>query len=282
MRLSPTKELALVSAGIVDLHRDLQPRGTDLLRHASRFLVGKLRRGLRPIHEIEIETPDELAEQSFWIEKKPVRMHVRVDLLRMQGAFDFGAGHPFRQALAKGPDALTEFYDKTQPRTIAEYYGLSATMVGADIPPWELPWYGREARRAPPGELELGPEHGVSFYGPCTSEKVALELRRLEELKDSIGSYGYDPDAYGDIEGYVLRDRSQCSFFVRGGKHRAAVLAHLGHEFIPVAFRQRFPRLIDAAQAEVWPLVRSGKMSAEFAQEILHAYTGQETRDRKQ
>ena len=232
-------------------------------------------RRFRPRHEIQVTTPGELCEAAFWTEKKPLRMHVPVGLFRMQGAFSFGSEHPFRQALAKGHDALSEFYAKTQPKTIADYYGLMPnSRVGADLPPWELPWYGRAQRRAPPGELELGPEHGVSFYGPCTEEKVSLELRRLSDLKSSISQYGYDPDAFGDIEGYVLRDGDHCCFFVRGGKHRAAVLAHLGHQLIPVAFRYRFPRLIDPSQADIWPLVRSGQMDAELARDILRVYTG--------
>jgi hypothetical protein len=241
-----------------------------LLRKAA----STLRRRFKPRKVVRLEDPMELAALTYWAEKKPLRIEMPVQMLRMQGAFVYGPRHPFVQALDNGRDALAAFYEGLQPQTVAQYYGLDgADRKGADLPPWELPWYLRAARTPPPGELSLGADHGVSFYGPASEQKIDLEMSRLTKLTESIKRDGYDPDAHGDIEGYVLRSGTDACFFVRGGKHRAAVLAHLGHSHIPVSFRQGFPRLIDPVQAQLWPLVRSGDMDIGVAQEILRAYT---------
>lgn len=95
----------------------------------------------------------------------------------------------------------------------------------------------------------------------------------------SMQQHGHDPNAFGDIEGYLLRSGQSISFFVRGGKHRAAAMTHLGFEKIPVAFRQRFPRIVDAGQASYWPLVANGQISKQHACEILDAYCNGRTRE---
>jgi hypothetical protein len=240
-------------------------------------LVQALRAGLgrrvRPRHRITVENATDLVELAYWIDRPPLRMMVEPRHLRMQGGFVYGPSHPFVAALRDGAAALRRFYSAVEPITISEYYQIAADgRAGSLLPPWEIPWYGRKERLPPPGERGLGAEHGVSFHGPATEEKTALEFSRLSRLATSIESAGYDPDAYGDIEGYVLHDRGSAAFFVRGGKHRAAVLTHLGWERIPVAFRPGFPRLVDAAQSEFWTLVRSGSMDAILAREILGAY----------
>jgi hypothetical protein len=195
-------------------------------------------------------------------------------MLRMQGGVRYGPDHPFVQALDRGADALQNFYAHVQPQSITDLYGLAGDQRrGADLPPWELPWYLRLARRAPPGELSLDATHGVSFFGPCSDRKVELELLRLRRLRDSILRHGYDPDGHGDIEGYILRDGDAACFFIRGGKHRAAVLTKLGFDWIPVSFRAGFPRMIDTEQARIWPLVRTGAMDIGLARDILRAYT---------
>lgn len=246
-----------------------------------RKAVSAIGRLVRPRSLIKVEDPMELAGLTHWAEKKTLRIMMPPQMLRMQGAFVYGPTHPFVKALDQGREAFEAFYASVQPQTVAQYYGLPNTdRAGADLPPWELPWYLRANRTPPPGELSLGAEHGVSFYGPASNEKVDLELSRLTKLRESICVNGYDPDAHGDIEGYVMRSGVQACFFVRGGKHRAAVLTHLGYSHIPVSFRVGFPRLGDAVQADLWPLVRSGVMDQGLAQDILHAYT-QPNRDRE-
>jgi len=236
--------------------------------------VSLFNRKYRPARPVEVNDPQSLAELSLWADKVRLRIYLPPGMLQMQGAFAYDTQHPFVQALSLGKGALEAFYARLRPRTLADYYGVKAEgQAGAALPPWELPWYLRRARIPPLGEGPLGPEHGVSFYGPVTAEKVRYEMGRLERLAASVTRNGYDPDAHGDIEGYILRDGDQVRFFVRGGKHRAAVLTHLGHDRIPVSFRAGFPRMVDAAQADLWPLVRSGEMDIALAQSVLRAYT---------
>jgi hypothetical protein len=191
----------------------------------------------------------------------------------MQGAFVYGPDHPFVCALREGRPALERFYAACRPSCLAGFYDLDRTgRVGEDLPTWEIPWYGRADRRPPPGELGLPPEHGISFHGPVTAAKIDLELARLEALRKTLDEVGYAPDAYGDIEGYVIRHGPAACFFVRGGKHRAAVLAERETELIPVAFRSGFPRLVDSSQKDWWPLVRAGRIDPALAAELAACY----------
>lgn len=236
-------------------------------------LRAQVGRKLRPRRSVAVETAADLARLAYWIDRPPLRLMVPVGLLRMQGAFTYGPGHPFVQALSGGEARLRDFYARCRPANLCDYYGIApGGRVGADLPPWEIPWYGRAARLPPPGEGDLGAEHGVSFYGPVSPRKLALEMRRLEGLAARIARDGYDPDAFGDIEGLVLSDGAEAVFFVRGGKHRAAVLAAAGHAAIPVAFRAAWPRLVHMADAGHWPLVQAGAMDISLAQDVLAAY----------
>jgi hypothetical protein len=236
-------------------------------------LRAKIGRKLRPRVERLVGSADDLVELAYWTERPPLRLSVPIELLRMQGGFAYGASHPFVQALLIGPNGLRTFYSACQPTTLSEYYGIQAEgRSGWDLSPWELPWYGRSKRIPPPGERGLSAAEGVSFYGPVTEAKLALEMDRLVGLAAKVRSQGYNPDAFGDIEGYVVADDEHAAFFVRGGKHRAAVLAALGHDTVQVAFRPSFPRLVHASDAAHWPLVRSGQMEISLAREVLAAY----------
>jgi hypothetical protein len=220
-----------------------------------------------------LESAKDLIEASYWIEPQRLRMLLPVSMLRMQGAFSYGKDHPFVAALSSGEDALVQFYEKVKPNSILDFYGISAEdRKGSHLRAWEIPWYMRNHRTPPPGESGLGAEHGVSFCGPASRQKVALEMSRLRLVAASISRFGYDPESNGDIEGYILKSGADACFFVRGGKHRAAALVYLGFEFIPVTFKEGFPRVIDASHAEFWPLVIQNQIDAATARLILQAY----------
>jgi hypothetical protein len=241
-----------------------------------------LRRKFQPHRKMIVNTAADLVEFAHWIERPPLRLLVPTSLLRMQGGFAYGPLHPFVAALNNGQTEFERFYSSFQPKNICEFYNIAADVrAGSDLPPWEIPWYGRADRRPPPGELNLSAEHGVSFYGPVTEKKLALEMERLTNLVRSVRSNGFDPDAFGDIQGYILRHENEACFFVRGGKHRAAVLTHLGHTHIPVTFRATLPRLVDGSQAQSWPLVRSGKLDISLAKDILEVYVRGRIENRK-
>lgn len=239
-----------------------------------RGIVGKGRKWLRPRTQVVVKNPGDLIEFSHWMESSSLRLELPIELLRMQGGFVYDSTHPFVEALNTGDDALRRFYARFQPSSVAGFHRLEHVgRTGETLPPWEVPWYLRKSRTPPPGEKKLGPEHGVSFYGPVTEEKIELEMSRLQGVRDSIRDQGFSPDKHSDIEGYILRDGADACFFVRGGKHRAAALASLDYETVPVAFRRGFPRMVDTSQAEYWPLVRNGSMDLSLAQDVLRAYT---------
>lgn len=224
---------------------------------------------------VRVEGPEDLVTAATWIEKTPLLLEVPPKLLVMQGGFRYDEQHPFVEALRSGPGELDRFYRTCQPRNLSEYYGFHAdTRLGSDLPPWEIPWQNRAKRLPPRGEGGLGAEHGVSFYGPATEEKVELEMHRLTSTQTSIQENGYEPQAFGHIKGHVLHAGGEegAVFFVRGGKHRAAVLAHLEMETIPVMFRRNFQRVVDINQRRCWPLVRNGSMDVSLASDIFMSY----------
>jgi hypothetical protein len=206
-------------------------------------------------------------------EEGPFRLHLPAELLSMQGSFGYCGWHPFVDALHNGVERLSWFYERFQPRTLQQMYFLSdAAYHSRPLPPWELPWLYRRTRSPPPGEAGLSAEHGASFYGPATPQKIEVEYHRLLSLRDSIAKRGYQPDSHGDIQGHFLRVGDQIRFFVRGGKHRTAVLVSSGMSLIPVQIRTSWPRIIDAASANDWPMVRTGAIDVESAQAVLSRY----------
>ena len=223
--------------------------------------------------EIYVKNDAELMEATFWADKKNIRLFIPVDKLVMQGGFNYANKHPFVDALNYGRNTLEEFYRDVQPKDIASFYNLSKQeLVGEDLPAWEIPWYFRSLRTAPRGEEGLDSSHGVSFYGPVSEKKINLEMSRLNSTLISIKKEGYNPNKYGDISGYVMFFNGMSRFFVRGGKHRAAVLSYLGEKYIPVVFKENFPRLIDVSKADFWPLVLNNMMSKDLAIKIASKY----------
>ena len=236
-------------------------------------LSRKVNRKKAVFKTVEIHSPCDVLPYVYWIEKQPVRLELPVSMLRMQGAFVYNRTHPFVRALHDGPTALSDFYSEFAPSSISEMYGIVLNgRKGESLPPWELPWVMRNQRKAPARERGLKSEHGVSFYGPASQEKIDMEHERLCSLTCSIEKHGYDPDRFGDIEGHLMTNGSETCFFVRGGKHRAAALAYLGHEKIPVQLRRSWPLVVDSRSREYWPLVENGSIDAGLAKEIFTIY----------
>jgi hypothetical protein len=240
-------------------------------------MLQTLRRWFRPRKtEVHAESP---AEIEAILERAKQGEHLRIylpaALLQMKGAFAYGGGwHPFLAALEEGPSALTWFYEAHQPRTLQEAYFLESPRDGfAPLPPWQTVW--RIGSRVKPhrGECGLSLQEGVSFHGPCTPRKVRLEMQRLTGVRDSILRDGYHPDRFvGDIDGHFLRQAGEYRFYVHGGKHRTAVLAHLGHATIPVTLKRGYRHVADAAEADSWFLCRSNRISVTQARAIFARY----------
>ena len=243
---------------------------SQLLRKLTQS-VRRSGKATEPLPVIRLANNAELGRALFWAGPSPVFL-LPPHMLVLQGGRPYTGDHPFIQALSQGPGALERFYGSFAPATLAAMYRIAPSgLAGEGLPPWELPWLAR-TRRPPRGEAGLGPEHGASFYGPCTPAKVALEHSRLTSLARDISEKGYLPDKYEHIEGHFFRRGQEFRFFVRGGKHRAAVLAFLGHELIPVRVRPSWPRAIEAGQEQDWPLVASGEVDAKLARGIFERY----------
>jgi len=216
-----------------------------------------------------IEDSCDLIQAALSIDDPHLRLSVNPSHLRMQGGWIYDSTHPFVAGLSRGVSAIENFYKYIRPDHLGELYSLASNSLLKKLPAWEIPWYDRLDRTPPRGEKGLDSSHGVSFYGPCTREKVDLEYSRLTKLKESISREGYRPDLYGDIEGYILTDGSQTAFFVRGGKHRAAVLTELNYARITVAFKRGFPRVVDSRWCRYWPLVRDGSLNESNAMKVF-------------
>jgi len=244
------------------------------LRHLASRLTANAAH--RTTLEVPITSRDEAARWTQWGGYgEALRLLLPTDALVMQGGIGFGdPSHPFVAAIREGCVALETYYSRVQPKSLVEWHQVDpADPRETAVPAWEVPWIERVDRLPPPGECGLVAEHGVSFYGPVTREKLSLEYRRLTSLAESIAANGYRPDRHGDIDGYFMFDEdSQFRFFVRGGKHRAAALAATGTAMVPVAFKQDWPRHVALRDSPDWPLVRDGQLSESVARQIFLKY----------
>lgn len=102
--------------------------------------------------------------------------------------------------------------------------------------------------------------------GLVTEQKLEIEAERLLSLFNSIKDNGFKQQKDEDpIGGFVLIDGDNWRWIVQGGQHRAAVLAALGYEAIPVYIKQ----VVRREDVCYWPGVQSGLYDREAA---LHLF----------
>jgi hypothetical protein len=196
-----------------------------------------------------------------------VRMNVPAHLLTTKGAFRISGGwNPLTAALHEGREVLEDFY-RYGPRTTSELLQIDAGVLDENAVS-ATPWTARKVR---PSGGRAYDELRALEDPRLVSEHVDREMVRLNTILSSVEKSGFRPDLYGPITGYFLQDRDDFRFVVRGGKHRASVLAALGHEHIPVSFKPKWPRLINPQITE-WPAVREGALPATTAATILRRY----------
>src|SRR5699024_1394579 len=104
--------------------------------------------------------------------------------------------------------------------------------------------------------------------------KGRFEFSRLIRTWESIQRKGYRPTRHsdGEIRGYFLKRGDDYRFMIRAGFHRAAVLSAMGFEHLRVKFKADFPRVIDWADLENWPLVCQGIVEEEVAERIFEQF----------
>lgn len=219
-----------------------------------------------------IDGDQDVPGKLYWQGESPV-FWLPPEMLTWHGTQRFVANHPLVQAITQGEHALQRYYTEFCPANLAQMHGVIETgLQGENLPPWCLPWCAWAEQRPPSAEAGLDAVHGVSYYGPCSPQKVAVEYQRMSYVTDSIVAKGYQPARNGHIEGYFMRSGARFRFFVQGGKHRAAALVALGFERIPVRIRQTWPRVIAAGSEKDWPMVRDGQLAPELAERVLARY----------
>lgn len=225
-------------------------------------------------NDVIFEVPVEKCVTSYQFSFGPEGWHPFVRTLRQV------VGDP---SLAYVDSALCRYYESHQPKHLWDVFfervgeddrliesGLKTVRTDAYFAP--NPWDDRLYRLR--GEGRFDPSHGVQGHGPVSREKGEWEFSRLIGVYRSIQSKGYRPtrDSDGEIRGYFLRMGADYRFFVRAGLHRMAALAALDYARVRVKFKSNFPRTVDLADIEHWPLVKSGFIEKPVATQIFCRY----------
>jgi hypothetical protein len=114
-------------------------------------------------------------------------------------------------------------------------------------------------------------------YGPVPEEKLLFEADRLNRVLDSVRKVGYWLQQ-SDVPTFQLlvddsdRDRIDYSLLVISGNHRAAVLAFLGWDTIPMRVSPEQPREVRMSDLEYWPGVVDGGYSKEATVAYFRAF----------
>jgi len=87
-----------------------------------------------------------------------------------------------------------------------------------------------------------------------SDRKVMIETHRLIKLMVSIQKNGFIQENDDVVGGFVLSEGDKWRWYVQGGQHRAAVMAALGYDHIPVCVRQ----IVRREDVCFWPSVQSG------------------------
>ncbi|WP_159082407.1 ParB N-terminal domain-containing protein [Paragemmobacter aquarius] len=200
--------------------------------------------------------------------------------------------NPFVQtvrAMDKGLDtyagsALYAYYERFRPATAAAAIGVSPQVAHPDLLrpasaatlPWDFRdpaaaqafWTGVCAHDYRQHGFDLTFSDGWKAWGPATEVAGAAEFTRLARLHRSIKSRGYlrHPAHDGDIQGVILRHHDQTRILLTAGQHRAAVLAALGHETLPVRLTAS---VIDRSGVAHWPNVKRGIFSQTLALSVF-------------
>ncbi len=162
--------------------------------------------------------------------------------------------HPWVAYLA-GSLNLERFYAAYSHSLLHDLLFPSLTNVGARLPPFDtlidpnLEIVIGERALGPMetvGEVSLSREHGTQHRGPLSTKKLRMEAKNLNSLHDAIRRNGYCPPVGDGIRGYFIISEGSFAFRLTGGQHRAAVLAYLGMNHLPVTFEPSFPRFVDA------------------------------------
>ena len=251
-----------------------------------RKLLSGARKG-RPHRTVELGMTDpgsDFPDIIYWASSgSDLRITVPATRLRTWGAFGFSGGwNPMMLAEEDDFETFRAFFRLFQPHDLSDMYFLNEAFGAAGAGPMDLPWLARRADGAERAR-SAGAVQERRFFGPSSPATIEKQFRRTRQVTRSIRQKGYRPERYGDIQGYFLRLDGDYRFVVRGGKHRATALAHLGFDAVPVRLRPGWPRVVDGDRVREWPSVRRGAVSEEYALAVMQRFfefDGTQQRDR--
>lgn len=177
---------------------------------------------------------------------------------------------------------LRNYYNRVHPVDSSEFIKMNSNTNLSQYPAWAFvfPWQCLDQERWQ-DHVALGVKaenqieknkcdirSGWAWFGPVTSEKLEVEAGRILKLFQCISANGYKRTDYrdGDISADILVDENNDWVWQSvGGQHRAAVIAGLGMESIPVRVRS----VIRRTDVESWPNVINGTYSVDQALELF-------------
>lgn len=214
-----------------------------------------------PYFDVREVLGDSNNSRLFWVPIEKIRYQ--------NGASFFAEQNHLVRYLDYGMHDFQRFFELHQPtclftRNFLPAGGMSPQSL-AWSPPWDHP--GNYA-----GEGPFSVTHGHQAYGPVSRAKLHWEAERLDRVKASILQRGFvSPSRTDKMVGRVLVTGQAGDGDYRilaSGKHRCAVLAHLGWTHIPLVL----DRAISLHDVEKWPQVGSGQVSVGNASSFFKSY----------
>jgi hypothetical protein len=253
------------------VHQVAPPYFMDLIVFIYRAFRGKTQ---TVCYEHHSKADDIDVNSLYYVTSNPI-FNLPANKVRHQGGQAYSSEqHHFIQYYRDGLKALTNYYDKHNPKTIFDKHFIYNHRGKQMTLPWIL-----NNPHVVEGEHGLPFASGHSAYGPVDDMKLKLEVERLNLCLRSIKARGYlikrqfPREDNGLPRGYFLVTNSgDWVFRVVGGKHRVAALVWLGWKNIPVCFEPSVPRCIHEADILSWPRVASGEFSKDDAKLIFDSY----------
>ena len=276
--------------------RYVDPALRDLLRRAG---LSVRRYPPRPV-DLRGVTDDPIAAR-YLVAGQAALLEVPLERCRGLAPLGFSLGpdtpHPFvstARALLADPrisyerSPLRIYYENFQPARASEvldFRTFHAPQLAA-LPPLAAsePWEARSPEEIQAvmeslitqenhaQKVHLDASQGVPFWGPVIPKKGAIEIERLRKICASIQRKGFKrhDGLDGDVTGDLLLNGTTWAIRLRGGQHRAAVLAALGFERVPIRIPLNEPRAVVYRQdVNQWPQVRNGLFTADEALAIF-------------
>lgn len=176
-------------------------------------------------------------------------------------------GAPLKVIRERFEDFL-RFY---RPRSFGDVFGLRLPL---HIPLWVYPWEHGNQFRSDQGwmkELDQVPDIITHFCElGIKRSRIEEEYTWLERAHKVISTRGYQPEIYGYITVFELKDTDQSIYIVKDGNHRLSTLVALGHN--QVCVKRISAECVDREQCRSWPQVVNGNYLLEDALAIFDIY----------